>query len=69
MEERTIEKFEKETGCWESISFDKLVDGDIFRIFDGDKRYVNIGDGNNVWIAEGTPYINADGVLSIQTIY
>ena len=28
-----------------------------------------IADGNNVWIAVGEPYLNGDGIWTIDTIY
>ena len=51
------------------IEFEKLKDGDIFRIFDDGERYVNKDDGNNVWIAVEEPYLNGDGIWTIDTIY
>jgi len=66
---RKIERFNKETGLWESIDFQHLIEGDIFRIFDGEERYVNKADGNNVWIAKGKPYLNIGEVWTIDTLY
>ena len=65
---KTIERFNRETGNWDYIEFEKLKDGDIFRIFDDGERYVNKADGNNVWIAVGEPYLNGDGIWTIDTI-
>jgi hypothetical protein len=66
---RMIEKYNKKTNHWDYIEFEKLKDGDIFRIFDDGERYVNKDDGNNVWIAVGEPYLNGDGIWTIDTIY
>lgn len=66
---RTIEKFNNKSNTWDCIKFKDLKNDDIFRIFDNGERYVNKADGNNVWIAVGNPYINNDGIWSIQTIY
>jgi len=69
MDDRIIERFNIITGNWDVINFADLVDKDIFRIFDLGIRYINKNDGNNVWISKGEPYINNDGILTIQTIY
>jgi len=69
MDGRTIQRFNIETSSWEDVSFENLVDKDIFRIFDLNERYVNQNDGNNVWIAIGNPYLNDDGIYSIKTVY
>ena len=37
---RVIEKFNTQTNEWEVIGFDKLIAGDVFRIFDNGERYV-----------------------------
>jgi hypothetical protein len=66
---RRVERFNKETGHWDEVEFKNLTIGDIFRLFDGEERYVNKADGNNVWIAKGKPYINKDGVWTIDTLY
>lgn len=66
---RIIEKFNRAINIWEEIKFEKLIDGDIFRIFDNGERYVNKSDGNNVWVAIGEPYLNEDNVWTIKTIY
>jgi hypothetical protein len=69
MGERKIEKFDHRLQEWREISFGELYKGDIFRIFDNGKRYVNSSDGNNVWIAKGDSYKNSEGVLTIDTVY
>jgi hypothetical protein len=66
---RTIEIFNKYNGKWEDIDFQHLVNGDIFRIFDGGERYINKEDGNNIWIATGNPYLNEDKIWTINTLY
>jgi hypothetical protein len=43
--------------------------GDAFRFFDNGERYVNKLDGNNVWIATSEPYVNKDGINTIDTLY
>lgn len=67
--ERIIERYNKETNNWEVIKFKELTKDDIFRIFDNDIRYVNLADGNNVWVAKSEPYLNKDGVYTIDTLY
>jgi len=66
---RRVERFNKETGCWDEVEFKNLTIGDIFRLFDGEERYVNKADGNNVWIAKGKPYLNIGEVWTIDTLY
>ena len=66
---RTIEKFDENSNKWVKISFEILMEGDIFRLFDNGERYVNKADGNNVWIATSLPYINEEGVWAISTLY
>lgn len=66
---RRIEKFNRFNGKWESISFQYLVEGDIFRIFDDNERYVNKTDGNNIWIALDDPYLDDNKVWTINTLY
>ena len=67
--ERTIERFDKESGKWMETKFSNLTNGDIFRIFDLGERYVNTKDGNNVWIAKGDPFLNKDNIWAIHTLY
>jgi len=66
---RRVERFNKETGCWDEAEFKNLIIGDIFRLFDDEERYVNNIDGNNVWIAKCEPYIDNDGIWVINTLY
>jgi hypothetical protein len=66
---RKIEKYNPDNGNWESLEFQELVDGDIFRIFDNEQRYVNQADGNNVWIATSNPYLNESKIWTISTLY
>ena len=70
MEElRVIEIFDEQTKLWREVEFFELCVGDIFRIFDDGERYVNRFDGNNVWMAVGSPYKNNDGIWTIKTLY
>lgn len=74
MEERTITDrsvwvFDLTTRKWVRWKFANLKSGDIFKITDGDERYTNWETGDSVWIAEGEPYQNEDGVLTIKTLY
>ncbi len=66
---RIIEMYNKETGYWDQVEFEKLNEGDIFRIFDDGERYINKTDGNNVWIATGVPYLNENNIWTIDTLY
>ena len=66
---RTGEKWNIELKEWESIEFKTLIKGDVFRLFDDGERYVNEKDGNNVWIATGSPFICNEGVWAIDTLY
>ena len=74
MEERTIVGrsvwvFDLAHRVWVRVKFSSLKSGDIFKIMDGEDRYTNWETGDSVWVAEGDPYINKDGVLAIKTIY
>ena len=66
---RIVEIFDEQTKLWREVEFSQLCEGDIFRIFDDDGRYINQVDGNNVCIAMGSPYINNDGILTVKTLY
>lgn len=66
---RTIEKFDKSDNEWIKAPFKSLKNGDVFRIFDNNKRYVNEEDGNNVWIAISDFYQREDGMITIDTLY
>lgn len=66
---RVIEKYNRSSYLWEEIEFHNLIIGDVFRIFDNNERYINKTDGNNVWIATGEPYLNAENIWAIDTLY
>lgn len=66
---RIVEIFSCENKEWEKKDFIDLKSGDIFRISDGNERYVNSNTGDNIWIATGEPYENHDGVLTVETLY
>jgi hypothetical protein len=69
VKERYIEVFSDIESKWRKTEFALLRNGDIFRIFDGETRYVNEDTGDNVWVAIGSPYINKDGILTVQTLF
>ena len=66
---RRTERLNKETKNWDCVEFQELKDGDVFRLFDNEERYINKADGNNVWIAKGIPYLNNDNIWTVDTIY
>lgn len=66
--ERYIEIFSEVTNKWEKTEFALLRNGDIFRIFDGETRYVNEDTGDNIWVAVGSPYVNK-GILTVKTLF
>ena len=59
---RTAEKYDAENNEWVESTFLDLKNGDLFRFFDDDKRYVNSNDDSNAWMICGEPYINDDGI-------
>jgi len=66
---RDVEIYSKNFGTWIDIPFTSLRVGDAFRMFDNGQRYINVMDGNNVWIATSNPYVNKDGIYTIDTLY
>ena len=65
---RRIEVFDKRFKKWMDVPMETIGDGDIFRIFDGDRRHID-GLGNNVWVATGDSYMNENGVIIVDTVY
>jgi len=66
--DRKVEIFVKFTGEWINVWFSQIKDGMLFRIYDGEERYAD-DKGNTVWIASGTPYLNAKGIWEVKTLY
>ena len=66
---RRIEIYSKNYGTWMDIAFEDLRQDDIFRIFDDNERYNDSFTGNNVWIAISKPYLNDEGIFTVNTLY
>lgn len=54
---------------WELTDFERLNDGDFFKIIQDGVRYTDPDTGDNVWVAKGTPYRNQYGDWEIETYY
>ena len=65
---RKIEVFNETHSKWVEIDFESLKDRDIFRIRDNEKRHID-EDGNNIWIAKSSPYLNKDSILTVDTVF
>ena len=50
---------------WTPFEFAQLKPGDIFRLIENGKVYVN-SKGQSRWKASSVPFTNADGVLTIN---
>ena len=62
----SIFKLSKEDGQWHICDIRDLNDGDIFKIMNGNDRYIDPKTGVNVWTAVRSPYKNKDGVFQID---
>lgn len=62
---RTAEIYRDE--CWVPTDFDKVKKGDTFKLFEPDGTLVRDQNGNAVLVAVSDPYLNAEGVLTIDT--
>ena len=62
---RTAEVFWN--GRWFPTEFDKVKKGDTFKLFEPDGTLVRDKDGNAVLVAVSDPYMNAEGVMTIDT--
>lgn len=62
---RIAERLNLKNSKWEEIPFEKLCDGDIFRLLQDDGA-VTDKEGNSVWIARGEPYLSEENVLQID---
>jgi len=63
-----VRKLDIETKEYKPIDFNDLKKNDIFIFFHDGIRYADTNTGDNVWIADGTPYLNEDGIQEIQTV-
>lgn len=64
-EGRKVEKFKDNE--WVKVEFKDLSAGDLFRLFDGETRYVDKKKKSNIWIASSAPYKDEQGVWTINT--
>lgn len=44
---------------WELTDFERLHDGDLFKIIQNGVRYTNPVSGDNIWVANGEPYMGS----------
>lgn len=52
---------------WVSIAFSELKKWDSFKLFEADGTQVVDAKGHSIWVAASDPYIDAEGVLTIDT--
>lgn len=50
---------------WQDIEFMNLKPRDIFKIYDNGKRFVDT-NGHDEWIVTSLPYINENGILTVD---
>lgn len=62
---RTAEVYRDD--CWVPTDFYKVKKGATFKLFEPDGTLVSDKDGNEVLVAVSDPYLNAEGVLTIDT--
>lgn len=41
---------------WAPKDFTDLHKGDVFKIYDGETRYIDLNTGDNVWMAASEPF-------------
>jgi len=63
---RVIERYNRIVKMWFKVDLKDLREGNIFRIYDNEKRYINRLNGSSVWIATGDPYQNDTGIWTID---
>jgi hypothetical protein len=59
---RIVEVYDFEREEWLEVPFEDIQHGDLFRLFDGEDRYVNSNNDSNAWVVSGSPYINTNGI-------
>lgn len=59
--ERKIVVFNPVSKIWVLTDFEKMQDGDIFKIIQDGVRYTDPVTGDNIWVANGEPYQDTHG--------